>query len=310
MKKLAVLILSLALLCASAWAEVDLSKLSYEALLELQEEISAEIAAQAPEAAESVPHAPVGINPSPDKYTWYVHDYVGRNVASFGYTSMGGDRLERYGAGYLQFIFITENGVYLDIEDEETLKQYVVTGQSLEPNTELKLTFMTDSDGEEYDNLVQSQNINEIELAVRRVDGETVGEPVDVELVAINPSPDKYTFYIKNYVGKNLAAFGYTSWGGDRMDEYGNGHLRFVMVAEDGAYIDPQDKNQLRQYYVTAQDIAPNSGMKLTFLRDSDGEEYDNLVDTQTYENITLYVRRLSDEVIATMPVIEDTEEE
>ena len=42
-------------------------------------------------------------------------------------------------------------------------------------------------------------------------------QPTD-ESITIKNSPDKYTWYIKNYVGKNCASIGYTSMGGDRMD--------------------------------------------------------------------------------------------
>ena len=42
-------------------------------------------------------------------------------------------------------------------------------------------------------------------------------KPTD-ETITIKDSPDKYTWYIKNYVGKNCASIGYTSMGGDRMD--------------------------------------------------------------------------------------------
>ncbi len=43
---------------------------------------------------------------------------------------------------------------------------------------------------------------------------------VDAPMVAVKASPDKYTWYMRNYVDKNVASFGYASWGGDRMDEY------------------------------------------------------------------------------------------
>ncbi len=43
---------------------------------------------------------------------------------------------------------------------------------------------------------------------------------VDAPMVAVKASPGKYTWYMRNYVDKNVASFGYTSWGGDRMDEY------------------------------------------------------------------------------------------
>ena len=65
-------------------------------------------------------------------------------------------------AGYL--------GEYWNLPvDTELLKNYVITGQSVSPNTELKYVFSTDSEGNEYDNLVQSQNIEEIEITVKPV---------------------------------------------------------------------------------------------------------------------------------------------
>ena len=76
-----------------------------------------------------------GGQPRRTTYTWYVQDYVGRNAAGFGYTSLGGDRLERYGAGYLEFVFVTEDGSFIDIEDEGMLQKYIVTGQNIAPNT-------------------------------------------------------------------------------------------------------------------------------------------------------------------------------
>ena len=310
MKKIAVLALVLALLCASACAEIDLSELSYEELLVLRDEIEVEIAFKAPEGAEPTPHAPTSINPSPDKYTWYVQDYVGRNAAGFGYLSLGGERRERYGDGNVRLIFVLENGGYLDYADEELLKQYVVAAQSPAPNTEMKLVYETDSEGNEYSNLVAHQSIEQIELLVRRIDGGLVGEDIGPAMTPIDPAPDRYTWYIRDYVGRNLAAFGYTSWGGNRMDAYGEARVRLVLVAEDGTLVDPQDENQLRQYYVTGQDVPPDTEMHLTFEKDSDGVEYDNLVESQSYEAITLYIRKLPDEVIATIPVVEETEEE
>ena len=64
----------------------------------------------------------IEIKTSPDKYTWYVKNYVGKNLASVGYTSMGGDRMDSYGNGYIQLVLLTINGEYVDIESEEELK--------------------------------------------------------------------------------------------------------------------------------------------------------------------------------------------
>lgn len=292
MKKLYAVLLAclLAISCfSSALAlEIDYASLTDAELDELIREATAE------RSNRQATHVPVAVNPSPDKYTWYVQDYVGRNAAGFGYTSLGGDRLEQYGAGYLEFVFVTEDGMYIDIEDEALLQKYIVTGQNLAPNTEMKYVFRKDSSGKEYSNLLDFQSVRLIDLAVKRIDGTMAGDPVAFELIPINPSPDKYTAYIRNYVGKNVASFGYTSLGGDRRDEYGAGNIKFNFVADDGSYLDPENMDILKQYVVTAQDVAPNSEMKLIFRRDSKGNEYSNLIDSQTYQSITLYVHKLN----------------
>ena len=308
MKKLFAVLLAclLAITCfASALAlDIDYASLSDAELDELIREATAE------RSSRQATHVPVTVKPSPEKYTWYVQDYVGRNAAGFGYTSLGDDRLEQYGAGYLEFIFVTEDGMYIDIEDEALLQKYIVTGQNLAPNTEMKYVFRKDSSGKEYSNLLDFQSIRLIDLTVKRIDGTTAGDPVTFELIPINPSPDKYTTYIRNYVGKNVASFGYTSLGGDRRDEYGAGNIKFNFVADDGTYLDPENMDILKQYVVTAQDVAPNSEMKLVFRKDSKGNEYSNLIDSQTYLSITLYVRKL--ELVYPEPTasVKDAEEE
>lgn len=194
------------------------------------------------------------------------------------------------GSGYLQITYVTTDGTYVGADDEENLKNYVVTAQSIEPNTEVKLTFQKDSDGKEYDNLVDHQTYEKIDLAVKKV--KSADEPI-LELTSIDPSPDKYTYYIQNYVGKNLASVGYQSLGGDYRDEYGSGSVELVLSSEDGSYIDTSDSSLLKQYVVTGQDIAPNTELKYTYLLDSDGNEYSNLIDSQSYETITLNIEHL-----------------
>lgn len=104
------------------------------------------------------------IKTSPDKYTWYIKNYVGRNCATIGYFTVGGYINESYGEGSVKLIIITEDGSFVD---SDTLKDYVVIEQNVAPNTELKYVF---SDNEKYSNLVVSQNIEEIEILVKRVD--------------------------------------------------------------------------------------------------------------------------------------------
>ena len=51
-------------------------------------------------------HSPVTVKSSPDKYTWYIKDYVGKNCASLGYTSMGGERMDKYGEAIVKLILV------------------------------------------------------------------------------------------------------------------------------------------------------------------------------------------------------------
>lgn len=269
---------------SAATSNADNQTASNVAPEEQAEILDDELEADAPEETPAIT-----IKESPDKYTWYIKNYVGKNCASIGYTSMGGDRMDSYGGGYIELAFVTPDGSYIDIEDDDALKEYVVTGQNIEPNSELKFTFEKDSDGEEYDNLVASQNYEEIVLSVKKVGG----EDFTPTLTTINASPDKYTWYISDFVGRNLLYCGYTSMGGDLMHKYGAACIKLVIIADDGSYIDPEDTDTLKNYVVTSQNVAPNTELKLTLETDGNGEEYDNLVETQTIEEIELNVKAI-----------------
>ncbi|WP_242328334.1 hypothetical protein [Enterococcus avium] len=106
----------------------------------------------------------INIKPSPDKYTHYIKNYVGRNAASCGSERLNGNMMDDYGKASIELVFISENGEQVT---SENAKDYVVTNQYPEPNTEIKLTFDTDENGKEYENLVSESTINEIELTVK-----------------------------------------------------------------------------------------------------------------------------------------------
>ncbi len=233
----------------------------------------------------------VAINTSPDKYTWYIKNYVGKNCASIGYTAMSGKRMDRYGEGLVELVFVSPDGSYVDVESEDVLKEYSVVKQNIAPNTVLKLVFDKDSEGNEYDSLVASQSYEEIVLCVKK-NGAKEQKPID--LTEIKPSLDKYTWFIADYVGRNLASCGYTSLSGDLMHQYGAGLVKLIIVADDGSYVDPEDAEALKNYVVTGQNISPNTELKLTFDKDSDGIEYDNLVESQNIEEIELTVKQLA----------------
>ena len=244
------------------------------------------------------------INTSPDKYTWYIKNYVGKNCASIGYTAMSGKRIDTYGEGLVELVFVCPDGSYVDVETEDVLKEYSVVKQNIAPNSILKLVFDKDSEGNEYDNLVASQSYEEIVLCVKK---NSEKEQKTIDLTEIKPSPDKYTWYIADYVGRNLASCGYTSMGGDLMHKYGEGIIELVIVADDGSFIDPEDTEALKNYVVTGQSIAPNTELKLTFDKDSDGVEYDNLVESQNIEEIELTVKRLSTDAVSDKKTDETT---
>lgn len=238
------------------------------------------------EPSTNAPSSNVEIKTSPDKYTWYIKNYVGKNMASIGYTSMGGDRMDTYGNAYIRLALVSTNGDYVDIENEEDLRNWVVVAQSILPNTELKLTYQLDSDGNEYDNLISHQSIEEILLAVAPI-GENADFPA---LTTINVSPDRYTAYIYDYVGRTLAQCGYVSMAGKLMQQYGSAYVHLAVYAEDGSYVDIQNSDSLKNYVVTRQSVAPNTELTMVYSKDSEGNEYDNLIDTQNIEEIELYV--------------------
>lgn len=253
---------------------------------------------------DSVNDTNIVINTSPDKYTWYIKNYVGKNCASIGYTAMSGKRMDTYGEGLVELVFVCPDGSYVDVETEDVLKEYSVVKQNIAPNSVLKLVFDKDSEGNEYDNLVASQSFEEIVLCVKK---NGVKDQKTIDLTEIKPSPDKYTWYIADYVGRNLASCGYTSMGGDLMHKYGEGIIELIIVSDDGSFVDPEDTEALKNYVVTGQSIAPNTELKLTFDKDSDGVEYDNLVESQNIEEIELTVKRLSTDSVSDKKTDETT---
>ena len=108
------------------------------------------------------------IEPTLDKHIYHIRDYTGRNAAAIGET-YASECTDKYGPADLKIVFTSEDGSYIDTEDINVLKQYIVTGQDLEPNKELIIEYLTDNKGKEYGNLISSQNYEEINLKVRHL---------------------------------------------------------------------------------------------------------------------------------------------
>lgn len=204
-----------------------------------------------------------------DKYTSYIKNYVGKNCASFGYVSLGGERRDTVGNSNIVLRFISEDGKYLGVEDDE-LKDYYVTAQSVKKNTEVKMTYDTDENGVEDDTFTNWCNVDEVALKVKKVSLVKKKQ----SMTQINISPDKYTYYVRDYVGRNLKDCGYVSLGGDYRDKYGDGTIRFILNTEDGSYVDLENEDTLKNYVVTSQNVSPNSEFKCEYQTDENGQEY------------------------------------
>lgn len=240
------------------------------------------------ETAQEESNNMVVIKESPDKYTWYILNYVGKNASTVGYESMGGERRDSYGDSNLKLVMITLDGSYVGVSDEE-LKEYVVVKQDIAPNTELKYTYDIDSDGDES-YYPDQKSIEEIVLQVKKIGT----NDAEMDLVSINPSPNKYTHYIRNYIGRNLAMCGYISMGGDLRDSYGDSNIELVIITDDGSLVDfNENSDVLKEYVVTNQNIVANTELKYTYDTYSDGDE-SYYPDDMNIETIDLYVKKVS----------------
>lgn len=105
------------------------------------------------------------ITSCPDAKTRYAKDYVGRNLALAGYISMAGDLRDYYGKGNVKLVPVSDDGSFVDVSDADSMSQYYVVSQSVQPNTKIAFSF-----DKEYDDLVTSQSVEHIELRVAKID--------------------------------------------------------------------------------------------------------------------------------------------
>ena len=235
-------------------------------------------------------HEQIIIKESPDKYTWYIKDYVGKDCASFGYTSISDRRYDEYGYGNIELIFVTEDSEYVDITSDDILKEYIVIEQNLEPNTELKLFYKLKDDGTEYDTRVEYMNYNDIVLKVKKRDEVNSNNK---NLTVINASPDKYNRYICDYVGRNLYDCGYITMLGSFKDEYGVATIEFEVVEENGERVKVSEYDELKAYVVIDQDVSPNSELKYEFNKNEYGLDNHNSVKSKNVKTIKLTVKHI-----------------
>ena len=203
--------------------------------------------------------------------TDYIKNYTGLNLASVGYTSMGGDRRDYYGSYETMLLVLTPlDGSFLDPEEEELLQAYTVVGQDIAPGTPVEFTYNSEEE-------LENQSYVEIVLFLEK-NGEPSGNAVP-ELASVSPSTDKTIKYVKDYTGRNLAAVGYTAMNGNRYDRYDSYYelLKISVVDESGAYIDTEDKESLKNYIVVGQNLEPNTEVQFSF--DDEGNVVGQTVD-------------------------------
>lgn len=226
---------------------------------------------------------------SSDPHVQYIKNYRGQNAAALGYTAINTQRLDRLGNALIRLVYVDPSGAYVDPEDEELLKGYMVFDQNLPMNTQVDIVFQSDEKGEEYDTIVDWQTHEEVVLAVKKVGSP---DPKAVDMTPIDAAPDEYTVPVRDYVGRNLAECGYVSMAAKLTDSYSHGFVALNPTADDGSYVDVSDKASLAGYVVTAQDVAPNTMITMEPTTATNGEKYD-LISSQSMSAITLSVNPL-----------------
>ena len=245
------------------------------------------------------PVEPEPTEPPVDRYVRYTEDYCNKSAADAGFTSYDGRRCAKYGDAFIDLYFVTAMGEFLDVENQDALKEYEVVAQNIEPGTEIRLEYMLNDEGKEFRNLVDRASVEAIDLLVKKWDDPDPDEAALSLMVPVKASPDRYTYYVRSYVGKNLASVGYFSDEGELTDDYGHGSVLLKVEAEDGTEVDPGDRDWMSEYVVTGQSVEPNTEIKLEYAKTSYGEEYRTLIESQSVTEITLTVAELPEEVLA-----------
>lgn len=107
-------------------------------------------------------------------------------------------------------------------------------------------------------------------------------------------SDDKHLLYLKDYKGLKGGQIG--EWrSGECYDDYSYSYyhsmsLRIVFRAEDGTTI---TKHNCDNYIVKSQSVKPNTPIKLTFDKDSNGQEEDSQIDNSSLKEVDLEMVKL-----------------
>ena len=193
-----------------------------------------------------------------------VKNYVGRSLSQCGYTSLGGERRDKYADTTVLLVMISPDGSYIDSKDEEMLDTYQVIDQFPSPDTRFLVT--SDVDGENV-----NVGYGEIVLIASKNGTTNIEIPA---LTDISPSPNKAVQYVRDYTGRTLEDVGYTALSGKRLDKYGpDGLLQIYIVDESGQKLDPSLNENFKYYIVQSQNVEPNTEMSFSYTKDASGNE-------------------------------------
>jgi len=231
------------------------------------------------------------------KETHEIKDYCGKNLAACGkYSTFYKEYQDSYGNGYLKLSIVTEEGIYIAPDDIDTMEQYIVVQQSINPKTTITFQFAKERDGDYGKTTQMYRSFDEIVLFVKQRTEGTSAFDENTNMTPVNESPDEYTYYVRDYTGRNLASCGsYYNYNGVFRDDYGAGVIVLNIISDDATYFHLDRIEQLREYIIVGQGTPPNTEVKFTF------DEYIPSLWSFTgssIETIDVYVKRLDDKTI------------
>lgn len=227
-------------------------------------------------------HTPETVKVSDDAHITYMKDYVGMNLANAAYWAPSGMMRIQYIASNMmaniEVLASTPDGKPIE---EDAMKNYYIVAQSIEPNSVISTSYSLD-DGEETKN-VGHMTPSAIRFNVLPVGTEPTDE--DLEITKINVSEDTNVEYIRDYRGLNLGMIG-ESYGFDNgvREDYSGATVMVIPNSSDGSYIDLSDEENLKNYVVIGQDVAPNSKMSVTY--DEDNKRADDQTLSMIYVSV------------------------
>ena len=227
-------------------------------------------------------HTPETVKVSDDAHITYMKDYVGMNLANAAYWAPSGMMRIQYIASNMmaniEVLASTPDGKPIE---EDDMKNYYIVAQSIEPNSVISTSYSLD-DGEETKK-VGHMTPSAIRFNVLPVGTEPTDE--DLEITKINVSEDTNVEYIRDYRGLNLGMIG-ESYGFDNgvREDYSGATVMVIPNSSDGSYIDLSDEENLKNYVVIGQDVAPNSKMSVTY--DEDNKRADDQTLSMIYVSV------------------------